>query len=115
VKGQLQLPIYVKPQIGGGRVSVMVGLKNTGGKVVEEMSLTLQFPKSINTATLTANYGTVQYDDQNKVAKWLIGKIPKDKSPLLEGSTNPATTSGKIPYTLLILKKLPLLSRPISR
>jgi len=91
VKGQLQLPIYIKPQLAGGRVSVMVGLKNTGGKPVEDVTLTIQFPKVISTATLTANYGAIQYDDQIKVAKWIIGKIPKDKSPLLEGSLSPST------------------------
>eukprot|EP01118_Nematostelium_gracile_P002303 TRINITY_DN12533_c0_g1_i1.p1 TRINITY_DN12533_c0_g1~~TRINITY_DN12533_c0_g1_i1.p1 ORF type:complete len:414 (+),score=79.98 TRINITY_DN12533_c0_g1_i1:196-1437(+) len=90
VKGQLQLPIYIKPQIsfmnGNGRVSVMVGLKNTQGKVVEDTVITIQFPKAVATCTLTPTYGTCLYDDTTKVAKWNIGKIPKDKSPLLEGS-----------------------------
>ena len=71
VKGQLQLPIYVKPQISfntnGGRVNVMVGMKNIQAKVVEEVVITIQFPKSISSTTLTANIGTVNYDDLTKV------------------------------------------------
>jgi AP-3 complex subunit mu len=92
VKGQLQLPIYVKPQINyhgsSGRVSIMVGLKNTQGKVVEDVVITVQFPKGISSTTLTANQGTSNYDEMTKVCKWVIGKIPKDKSPMLEGSVS---------------------------
>jgi len=100
VKGQLQLPIYVKPQItwnqSGGRVSIMVGTKNTGGKPVEEMVVTIPFPKSIASTNLTANIGNVQYDDISKTCKWNIGKIPKDKSPLLEGTIS-LPPGGSIP------------------
>jgi len=100
VKGQLQLPIYVKPQItwnqSGGRVSIMVGTKNTGGKPVEDMVVTIPFPKSIASTNLTANFGNVQYDDITKTCKWNIGKIPKDKSPLLEGTIS-LPPGGSVP------------------
>eukprot|EP01119_Soliformovum_irregulare_P005473 TRINITY_DN17229_c0_g1_i1.p1 TRINITY_DN17229_c0_g1~~TRINITY_DN17229_c0_g1_i1.p1 ORF type:complete len:414 (-),score=113.88 TRINITY_DN17229_c0_g1_i1:67-1308(-) len=90
VKGQLQMPIYVKPQVsfhnGNGKVSVMVGLKNTQGKVVEDTKITIQFPKSVTTANLTSPIGTVSFDDSTKTCRWTIGKIPKDKTPMLEGS-----------------------------
>jgi len=92
VKGQLQLPIYIKPQITAGRVSVMVGLKNTGGKAVEDVTLIVQFPKSITTASLTATFGTIQYDEQTKTAKWIIGKMPKEKSPQMDGTLSPSVT-----------------------
>jgi AP-3 complex subunit mu len=90
VKGQLQLPIYVKPQItwsvSGGRVSVMVGTKNTGGKQVEDVVIAIPFPKSVANANLSVNHGSFHYDDISKVCKWNIGKIPANKSPLLEGN-----------------------------
>jgi len=90
VKDQLQLPIYVKPQISfsatGGRVSVMVGTKSTGGKPVEDVVVTIPFPKAVSTTSLAPNVGYIQYDDITKMCKWYIGKIPKDKTPLLEGN-----------------------------
>eukprot|EP01116_Phalansterium_solitarium_P021694 TRINITY_DN6846_c0_g1_i1.p1 TRINITY_DN6846_c0_g1~~TRINITY_DN6846_c0_g1_i1.p1 ORF type:complete len:421 (-),score=60.97 TRINITY_DN6846_c0_g1_i1:153-1415(-) len=90
VKGQgLQLPIYVKPQITysahGGRVCVTVGSK-LSRQPVEETIITIPFPKSVGSATLTANIGNVAYDDKEKVATWRIGKVPKDKNPQLDGS-----------------------------
>jgi len=90
VKGQLQLPIYVKPQLSwantSGRITVMAGTKNTGGKQVEDVVITIPFPKSISSTTLSANFGTVSYDDITKVCKWTIGKMPSNKTPQLEGT-----------------------------
>lgn len=90
VKGQLQMPLYVKPQIsfhdGSGRVNVMVGPKNNMNKPVEAVVVTIPFPKIITSATLSANIGNVQYDEQAKVAKWNIGKLPKEKTPQLSGT-----------------------------
>lgn len=90
MKGQLQLPIYVKPQMswqqGGGRISVMLGTKQTGGKQVEDIVITIPFQKSIGSANLTANHGQVQFDDITKTTKWIVGKIPSNKSPMLEGT-----------------------------
>jgi len=90
VKGQLQMPIYVKPQISfhesGGRVNVMVGPKNLNNKVVEGVVIIIPFPKSIVSSNLTANIGAVQYDELQKVCKWNIGKLPKDKTPQLSGT-----------------------------
>jgi AP-3 complex subunit mu len=107
VKGQLQLPIYVKPQISfnqvGGRVHVMVGAlplkaNMTGGKEemqIEDVVITIPFSKSIGTAVLTSNMGTVQFDDVTKVCKWIIGKLPKTgRNPTLEGNVTLPTGTG---------------------
>jgi len=92
VKGQLQMPLYVKPQIifhdNGGRVNVMVGPKNNNTKPIESVVVTIPFPKSILSANLTANMGSVQYDEQAKVCKWNIGKLPKEKTPQLTGTVS---------------------------
>lgn len=65
------MPVYVKPQINfaesGGRVNVMVGAKNTNNKPVEDVVITIPFPKSIISSNLTANIGVVQYDEMAKV------------------------------------------------
>jgi len=103
VKGQLQLPLYVKPQINlanGGKVNIMVGPKNNQGKVIEEVVITIPFPKSVTTANLTANFGYINYDDIAKIAKWFVGRLPVNKTPMLEGTvqfppiTNSITSSG---------------------
>jgi len=100
VKGQLQSPMYVKPQISfnqaGGRVNIMVGTKSVQGKSVEDVIITIPFPKMVSTVTLSANYGQVQTDDITKICKWMIGKLPKDRTPMLEGSVALAP-GGPIP------------------
>jgi len=92
VNQQVQPMVYCKPQITfgtqGGRVNVMAGPKNTMGKTIEDVSITIPFPKSVASTNLTATHGTVQYDEISKVAKWIIGKIPLDKSLCLSGSVN---------------------------
>lgn len=105
VKGQLQMPLYVKPQIifheNGGRVSVMVGPKNNNTKTIESVVITIPFPKSIQSTSLTANIGSVQYDEQTKVCRWSIGKLPKEKTPQLSGTV--ALASGSVPEANPIL------------
>merc|ERR1712195_388162 len=86
-------PIYVKPQItfsaSGGMVNVTVGAKQMGaggGKQVEEVKVIIPFPKAVSTMTLTANVGNYMFDDITKVLEWTIGKIPSDKTPLIQGN-----------------------------
>jgi len=90
VKGQLQLPIYVKPQLSwtntGGRITVLVGIKNSTGKPVEDVVITIPFQKSISSANLTTNFGNIHYDDITKICKWTIGKIPNNKTPQIDGT-----------------------------
>jgi len=99
VKGQLQMPIYVKPQINmnSGKVNIMVGPKNSQQKTVEEVHIIIPFPKNTSTASFTSNFGYVQYDDLSKVARWMIGRLPVNKTPMMDGSvalaTNPTTSS----------------------
>lgn len=56
-------PIYVKPQMssesGTCRLSVMVGIRNDPGKVVDSVSVQFQLPHCVSSANLTANHGTV--------------------------------------------------------
>jgi len=89
VKGQLQTPIYVKPTISysasGGRVTVIVGLKNLN-RVVQDVIVTIPFSKAILTANLTANQGKIIFDDQSKECKWIIGKLGGNISPQLDGT-----------------------------
>jgi len=98
VNQQIQPPVYCKPQLTftetGGRVNVMVGPKNTMGKTIENVSVTIPFPKNVSSTNLTCTVGSIQYDEISKICKWTIGKIPLDKSLNLSGTVSLATGSG---------------------
>lgn len=104
-KTNVSAPIYVTPSIsmadernaGHGRVSVTVGHKQTSSLcvpnakaalVIEDVSLSIPFPKCVKTATLSATVGTVLYDEATKIAKWTVGKLAANaaKVPTLTGS-----------------------------
>lgn len=110
--GAIVPPLYVTPQItydadgggaGTGRVSVVVGTKpNTSLQVpprkgqlqVEDVLITIPFPRSVRTANLTASAGTVLYDEAAKVAKWSVGKLSRERTVQLSGNL---VMSGKRP------------------
>lgn len=88
------MPLYCKPQItfsltGGGRVNVMVGTKANRDKPVEDVVITIPFPKVVSTVNLTASHGRVAFDEVSKICRWEVGTIPKD-APLLQ--VRPAPT-----------------------
>lgn len=96
-------PIYCQSQIlydpaqdAHGRVSCSLGVKSAsslvtptkakGAVAVEEIVVTLPFPKAVKTAMLTATVGTVAYDERTKVATWTVGTLTSaSKSPQLSG------------------------------
>ncbi len=106
----VQPPVYCTPQMsygeeakrgssGGkrvdGRISVIVGLRQTnslvfpgkkGPMIVEDVVVTIPFPRVVKTANLSADAGSVLYDEATKVARWSIPKVDARKSPQLTGS-----------------------------
>lgn len=109
VVGNIQLPLYVKPTITysdvGAKVHVQCGTKiNSTDKPVEDVVVTIPFPKSTASATLSVNVGIVSFDDQTKVAVWNLGKIRGSAVPTLEGTTSlqPGMTKPESNPTLLV-------------
>ncbi len=45
---------------------------------VEDVAITIPFPKQVRTATFQASTGSVVYDEAGKVAKWTLGKLVDD-------------------------------------
>merc|ERR1711871_186596 len=91
VERAVQLPIFVRPQISynqhGGMVNVTVGTKQAHSeKPMEDIKVTVPFPKCVSTVSLSATTGNYVFDDITKVLEWTIGKIPKDRSPLINGT-----------------------------
>mmetsp|Transcript_66907 Transcript_66907/g.151152 ORF Transcript_66907/g.151152 Transcript_66907/m.151152 type:complete len:430 (-) Transcript_66907:265-1554(-) len=58
-----------------------------GATAVEDVAVTVPFPKGVRTVTLTANVGTVSYDEAAKVVKWHVGNLGPHlgKAPQLQG------------------------------
>ncbi|XP_028324638.1 AP-3 complex subunit mu-1-like [Gouania willdenowi] len=88
----VSIPVYVKQNISffdsgsSGRMDITVGPKQTMGKTVEGLSVTIHMPKSVLTVDLTATQGNYTYDLTAKVLVWDIGKLNPQKLPTLQGS-----------------------------
>ncbi|KXJ18699.1 AP-3 complex subunit mu-1 [Exaiptasia diaphana] len=89
--GAVAIPVYVKHQItyqegGSGRFELTVGPKQTMGKTVEDVAVTIPFPKQVLNVNLTPTVGSYSYDPVRKELKWEVGKILPQKLPVLRGS-----------------------------
>jgi len=91
-RGNVMLPLYVKPQIligeTSGTVHVMVGTKHlTGDKAIEDILVTIPFAQSCSGTTLSSKTGVVSFDESTKLCRWLIKALPPNApSPILEGT-----------------------------
>lgn len=50
--------------------------------LLEDVVVTIPFPKAVKTANLQVTFGKVIYDEASKVAKWTIGKLDENKRRL---------------------------------
>jgi len=90
IRGPPRLPIYVKPTVtfraGGARIHLMVGTKGDTSQPVTDVAVSIPLPKATLTSTLSANVGVIKQDQITKVCRWIIGRIPSDRVPELEGN-----------------------------
>lgn len=67
------IPVYVRQNINffetgsSGRLDITVGPKQTMGKIVECVGVTIHMPKVVLSANLVATQGTYTYDPVTKV------------------------------------------------
>lgn len=67
------IPVYVKQSISFfeagscGRLDITIGPKQTMGKTVEDLKVTVHMPKAVLNASLTASQGNYTYDFTTKV------------------------------------------------
>lgn len=64
---------------------VQVGPKYTQDKQVSNIVILIPFPSTMRTSSLTPNVGTIKIDS-SQLCRWEIGKLPKEKTPILEGT-----------------------------
>ena len=104
-------PIYCTPQLSYGQYNTNTNNKNSasgsinltvgirpinsliytqsrkGALIIDNVYVTIPFPKVVKTANLKVTHGKVLYDESTKVAQWAIGKLEeKKKAPQLTGS-----------------------------
>lgn len=89
--GTVAIPVYAKPQVaynegGSGRFDLTVGPKQTMGKLVEDVVVTVPFPKQVLNVNLTPSVGSCSFDPVKKELVWDVGKILPQKLPNLRGS-----------------------------
>lgn len=126
-KTNVSAPIHITPTItmsdqhnaGHGRVQIQIAHKHPSSFVihnrkntllVEDVALSILFPKCVKTATLSATMGSVLYDEATKVAKWTVGRLSTaSKVPQLTGTM---VIQGKadIPPPILVTWRVPLAS-----
>ncbi|XP_061693740.1 AP-3 complex subunit mu-1 [Syngnathoides biaculeatus] len=86
------IPVYVKQNISFmetgscGRLDITIGPKQTMGKTVEGLVVTIHMPKAVLSANLTPTQGNYTYDLATKVLVWDVGKLNPQKLPNLRGS-----------------------------
>jgi AP-3 complex subunit mu len=70
---------------GCGRIHINLGTRPVSslrfpgrkpGTAIEDVVLTVPFPRAVRTANLTVTAGTVLFDEASKVAKWTLGRLP---------------------------------------
>ncbi|KAJ3194851.1 AP-3 complex subunit mu-2 [Irineochytrium annulatum] len=85
------LPVVIKPSLqltkSGGRLTVTLQPRSTGGKPIEAITISLTLPAYVSSAKLNASAGSIQFDQIGKVLKWTIPKLNPDAAlPQLSGT-----------------------------
>ncbi|KAI8839081.1 Mu homology domain-containing protein [Chytriomyces cf. hyalinus JEL632] len=93
------LPVQIKPQINltkaGGKLSISVHPRSTGGKPLDQVIVTISLPPQVTGAQMNGSVGSVQYDQNARKIRWIIAKIQPDApAPQLTGTlTTEAVTA----------------------
>ncbi|KAI8619413.1 Mu homology domain-containing protein [Chytriomyces sp. MP71] len=85
------LPVQIKPHIqltkSGGKLSLSVHPRSTGGKALEQVIVTVALPPQVTGAQMNGSVGSVQYDQNARKIRWIIQKIAPDApAPQLTGT-----------------------------
>ncbi|XP_053655012.2 AP-3 complex subunit mu-1 isoform X1 [Cherax quadricarinatus] len=94
------IPVYIRHNIsfrdvGGGRLDITVGPKQTMGRAVEGVVLEVPMPKCVLNCNLTVSQGKYTFDSVSKVLRWELGRIDPTKLPNMRG--NISVQSGSPP------------------
>lgn len=88
------IPIYVRSnfylpkesqQPQTGKIDVTVGPRQTMGRVVENLQLSIPMPKFVLNCTVSTTQGRATFDPVTKILLWDVGKIDPTKLPNMRG------------------------------
>ena len=87
------IPLNIRHNISlksgsASRIELTVGPKQSMGKVLEDVILEMQMPKSVLNCNLTASHGKYSFDPASKLLQWTVGKIDLSRPPTLRGTVN---------------------------
>ena len=88
------MPLFVRPNIsytnGSGNVNISLGSKLRDTKPLEDIKIVIPFPKEMLSSNLTTNTGTISTVEAltgaHREVHWCLPRLPKDKTPVLEGT-----------------------------
>lgn len=87
------IPLYVRHSIsfrdvGGGKLDLTVGPKQTIGRTVENVVIEIPMPKSVLNCSLVPSQGKYSFDPVSKVLVWEVGRIDVTKLPNIRGTVS---------------------------
>lgn len=75
--------------------------------MMDDVSVTIPFGNAVNSAALSANYGTVQFDSNTGTCKWQVGTVPRGKTPSLIGNVTTAQKANAVVPPILLAFRIP--------
>lgn len=98
-QSQVSLPVFVAPTFtfheSSGRLNVKVGPKQTMGKLVEDVVLTIPMPPCVTNVSPLSTFGMATYDPVERVVLWKIGRLNPQKE--ISMSAHISLTAGEVP------------------
>ena len=85
------IPVFVKHNIqiregSNGKFEVTIGPRAGLGKIVENVTLTVEMPKSVLNMSLTPSQGRYTFDSVKKSLFWEVGRIDPTKVHTIRGN-----------------------------
>jgi AP-3 complex subunit mu len=69
-----------------GKFEVTIGPRAGLGKIVENVSLNVEMPKTVLNMSLTPSQGRYTFDSVKKTLSWEVGRIDSAKIPSIRGN-----------------------------
>lgn len=95
----ISIPVYVRHNIqfregSNSRFEVNVGPRANLGKVLENVVITCEMPKTVLNMSLTPSSGKYNFDSVKKLLTWEIGRIDSSKTANIKGNLTLQTGSS---------------------